>query len=232
MENNHNTVRPNSSVTIRGPKPSLSKAQIALAATSIADKEGLSAVTMKRIAHEVGLTTMALYRYFPGKAEIVAEMIDSVADSDCTFGKPSSPWSIRVKQWAHQCLAIYLKHPWFLEATTARQIPMGPNELLWMEAALSFLAESGLKAMKRQEAFFAIVGHVRGHATFQWSKEFPQAKGDLKREFHQALNLDPKRYPALFELIRSGTLNKGSLGSFDFGLDCIVNGIRAGVSDR
>ena len=86
----------------RGPKPSLSRVQIARAAIHLADKEGLAAVTMQRVAREVGRTTMALYRYFPSKAAVIALMIDSVADSSVHFAKPSLLWSTRLKDWAHR----------------------------------------------------------------------------------------------------------------------------------
>src|SRR5258707_1378038 len=60
----------------RGPKPSLSVEQIARAAGAVADAEGLEAVSMQRVAQECGVTTMALYRYVPGKAELIALMLD------------------------------------------------------------------------------------------------------------------------------------------------------------
>lgn len=182
---------------------------------------------MQRIAQEVGLTTMALYRYFPGKAEIVALMIDSVAESPLHFGKPSSPWSTRLKDWAHRCLGIYQDHPWFLEATTARQSPMGPNELAWMEAALNMLAESGLGPKKRHQAFFTIISHVRGHATFQQASRSSTAGKNWMRELSQTLQQEPNRYPILLDVLRSGAFSEGASGAFDFGLDCILDGICA-----
>src|SRR5580658_6302347 len=151
----------------RGPKRTRSTGQIARTAIRLADEDGLAAVTMQRVAREVGLTTMALYRYFPAKTDLVALMIDSTSDSPLQFGKPSLPWNTRLKEWARHCLAIYRDHPWFLEATSARQSIIGPNELSWMEAALAMLAESGLGPKERHHAFLAIIGHVRGHATFQ-----------------------------------------------------------------
>lgn len=107
------------------------------------------------------------YRYFPSKADLVALMIDSAGESPLHLGKPSLPWSTRLKEWARRCLAIYRDHPWFLEATSARQTLMGPNELSWMETALEMLPESGLGSKERHHAFLTIIGHVRGHATFQ-----------------------------------------------------------------
>jgi AcrR family transcriptional regulator len=217
-------------VSTRGPKPSLSPGQIARAAIRLADKEGLTAVTMQRVAREVGLTTMALYRYFPGKAEVIAHMIDSVADSPPQFAESSSPWSTRLKEWAHRCLAIYQGHQWFLEATTARRSPMGPNELAWMEAALSMLAESGLEPTKRHHAFFTIIGHVRGHATFQHARQGCGAGKEWMRDLAQIVRQEPNRYPALLGVLRSGAFSESVAGAFDFGLDCFLDGIRAQAS--
>lgn len=84
--------------------------EIARVAIRLADEEGLAGVTIQRLAREVGLTTMALYRYFPAKADLVALMIDSASDSPLHFGKPSLPWSTRLKEWARRCLAIYKDH--------------------------------------------------------------------------------------------------------------------------
>lgn len=205
----------------------MSAEAIARVAIGLVDAEGLAALTMQRLAREVGLTTMALYRYFPGKAEVVAMMIDSTADMPVQFGKPSWPWRSRLKEWARRCLAMYEDHPWFLEATTARQSPPGPNELLWMEAALGMLAESGLRRKERHRAFLAVIGHVRGHATFQ---QVRTGGGDGKpwsRELAQSLQRDADRYPILLDALRSGGFTKGAAGAFDFGLDCILDGICA-----
>jgi len=214
----------------RGPKPSLSRVQIARAAIHLADKEGLAAVTMQRVAREVGRTTMALYRYFPSKAAVIALMIDSVANSSVHFGKPSLLWSTRLKEWAHSCLALYQDHPWFLEATTARETPIGPNELAWMEAALAMLAESGLEPKKRHHAFFALIGHIRGHATFQQARRSNAIGKKWMRELTQLKWQESDRYPILLNVLRSGPFGESVAGAFDFGLDCILVGIRAEIS--
>ena len=214
----------------RGPKPTLSTDQIARSAIRLADAEGLAAVTMQRVAREVGVTTMALYRYFPGKADLVALMIDSVGDSPLRFGKPSLPWETRLKEWAGRCLAIYRNHPWFLEATSARPTVMGPNELSWLEAALAMLAESGLGPRERHHAFLAIIGHVRGHATFQQIGTDTRVRKEWARELTQLLQSDPNRYPILLDVIRSGAFSQKIDNAFEFGLDCILDGIRARAS--
>jgi AcrR family transcriptional regulator len=219
-------------VRTRGPKPSLSADQIAQVAIRLADAEGLAAVTMQRLARELGLTTMALYRYFQAKADLVALMIDSASDSPLHFGKPLLPWNRRLQQWAHRCLAIYTKHPWFLEATSSRESIMGPNELSWMEAALAMLAESGLGPRERHHAFLAIVGHVRGHATFQQIGTRANSRKELSRELGRMLQSEFHRYPMLLDLVRSGGFDEAIGGAFEFGLNCILEGIRVRVSRR
>jgi AcrR family transcriptional regulator len=214
----------------RGPKATLTTAQIARAAIEIADLDGLAAVTMQRVAREVGVTTMALYRYFPGKAELMALMIDSAGEPAARFGKASSPWGARLKLWAHGCLEIYREHPWFLEATTVRRTPMGPNELAWMEAALVMLAESGLETKERHHAFLTIIGHVRGHATFEQIRRRNAPGRRWIRDLMRDLKQEGERFPELLKVLGSGAFGDEPGAAFDFGLDCILEGIRAHVA--
>jgi AcrR family transcriptional regulator len=211
----------------RGPRPSLSAVRIARSALRIADTDGLEAVTMQRVAREVGVTTMALYRYFPGKADLVSLMIDSASEPAPRFGKASSLWDLRLKQWAHRCLAIYQDHPWFLEATSTRNSLMGPNELSWMEAALAMLAESGLSPMEQHHAFIAIIGHVRGHATFHQIAKHQSSGRRWVRDMVRNLEPEAGRFPRSLEVLGSGAFTQESGGAFDFGLECILDGIRA-----
>lgn len=209
----------------RGPKPALSTKEIAKAAIRIADAEGLDAVTMQRVARASGVTTMALYRYFPGKSELLSVMIDSAGGSPLTFGMPLTPWKDRLMEWARRCAAIYQKHPWFLEATTTRRSVMGPNELSWMEAALALLAEAGLPPKESYYAFLAIIGHIRGYATFE------RLKGNSPRrwvrELSQLLQEEGSRYTVLQATLGSGAFSENSDAAFEYGLHCILDGISA-----
>ncbi len=103
----------------RGPKPMLSADQIARAAIRIADAEGLAAVSMQRIAREVHVTTMALYRYFSSKAELVDLMIDIAGGPAPDLNAVSKKWRPRLNEWTRRCSSIYRKHSWFLQARGA-----------------------------------------------------------------------------------------------------------------
>jgi AcrR family transcriptional regulator len=184
---------------------------------------------MQRVARKVGVTTMALYRYFPGKTDLLDLMIDSVSEGAPHLGKTTLPWSARLKKWAIRCLAIYESHPWFLEATSLRRSMMGPNELLWMEAALATLSESGLGAKERHSAFLALIGQVRGHATFQQIRGYAGSAEGWDDHLAALLRPEAERYPALLEALRSGTFSRHPGRAFDFALDCFIDGICARV---
>jgi AcrR family transcriptional regulator len=200
---------------------------LAQTAIRIADAEGLDAVTMQRVARESGVTTMALYRYFPGKSDLLAIMIDSAGGSAPTLGKPSQSWQERLTEWAHRCAAIYWKHPWFLEATTIRRSMMGPNELSWMEAALAVLAEAGLPPKQSYYAFLAIIGHVRGYATFERLKGSKDPRRRWIRELKELRLREGGRYCFLQAALGSGALSGDPKQAFEFGLNCILDGIDA-----
>jgi AcrR family transcriptional regulator len=201
--------------------------QIARVAIRIADAEGLKAVTMQRVAREVGVTTMALYRYFPSKADLLDMMIDWAGDPSVKFGKSSLSWDVRLKKWAWCCLSIYRNHRWFLEATSVRHSPMGPNELTWMEAALATLAESGIAPKDEYHAFLTLIAHVRGHATFQPVGKHSKFDREWIHHLTQVLEPEAHRYPTLMRALDSEMFFENPDAAFDFGLDCIVHGIRA-----
>src|SRR5438128_1907234 len=100
----------------RGPKPALSVQQIAWAAIALADAEGLDAVSMQRVAHKCGVTTMALYRYVPDKAGLVALMIDIGIGDPPALDSISGGWRPQLEEWAKQLWITFNGHPWSLEA--------------------------------------------------------------------------------------------------------------------
>ncbi|KAA6462905.1 TetR/AcrR family transcriptional regulator [Acidobacteria bacterium AB60] len=213
----------------RGPRPGYSPLEVGKAAIRIADKEGLEAVTMQRVARELGLTTMAVYRYFPGKAELMAVMIDSAGESSPAFHDSALSWNDRMRAWARSCAAIYRNHPWFLEATSIRRTPLGPNELSWMESALAILTEAGLPPAKAYNAFFAIIGHVRAHAMFHAMARLAVSPREGTQDLAHTLQSHPATYPTLYAALQAGAFQAGAAEAFEFGLTCILDGIAVQV---
>ncbi|RAN69413.1 hypothetical protein B5P43_36210 [Bacillus sp. SRB_336] len=125
-----------------GPKPEHSRAVIAAAAIDIADKDGLAAVSTRRVAASIGAGAASLYRYVRSHAELVQLMIDTVSgeyDLDASDG----PAQIQLLNLARQGRAIMHRHPWLAPQLLVRP-SMGPNTLSYLERALSALETADL----------------------------------------------------------------------------------------
>lgn len=211
----------------RGPKPALSADRIARAAIVIADAEGLAAVSMQRIAREVHVTTMALYRYFSSKAELIDLMIDTTGGPAPDLAPVSKGWRARLQEWTRRCSSIYRDHPWFLQAATARRRIMGPNELAWLDAALGVLGDAGLPARQQHAAFLVLIGHVRSNAEFMAGTDQGPSAGQWVSVMTALLKKHRDRYPALMAAIDSGAFSQSPEDGLEFGLNCILDGIES-----
>lgn len=204
----------------RGPRPALTLERIARAGIAIADAEGLAAVSMQRVAADLGVTKMALYRYAPGKAELVALMVD------LGMGEPPElprGWREGLRTWALALLPVMVKHPWALEATTGPRVP-GPNELAWMEAALATLADTRLRAAERIDVVAVLAGHVRALA-----QQASSAEAQLHTMVTQLLVGHESRYPHVTAAMRSVETEGGQDQALEFGLDLILDGLGARI---
>lgn len=95
----------------RGRRPSFSRETITAAAVAVADAEGLDAVTMRRVAAEVGAGVMSLYSYAPDKETLLALMVDHVSGELRITDPPSGDWRADLKTVAHLQRAHMLRHP-------------------------------------------------------------------------------------------------------------------------
>jgi AcrR family transcriptional regulator len=211
----------------RGPKPALSVERIIDTAIEIADAEGLAAVSMQRVAADLGFTKMSLYRYVPGKTELVALMIERA------IGEPpaiaATDWRAGLKEWSHRLLAAYLRHPWALAATVGPR-PIGPNELGWMEAVVATLTGTGLTGGERLDVIAALTGQVRMIAEQGAASQQPEAQ--LTAMITGLLRDHGDRFPALAEAMTATATEQAQDQAFDFGLDRILDGLDVLITER
>ncbi|MEU4241142.1 TetR/AcrR family transcriptional regulator C-terminal domain-containing protein [Actinoplanes sp. NPDC026619] len=199
----------------RGPKPALTLDQIADAAIAIADAEGLAAVSMQRVATDLGYTKMSLYRYLPGKAEMVAAMLErGIGPAPDLSGQD---WRAGLKAWATALMSRYFEHAWTIEASTGDR-PIGPSELSWMEAALQVLP-TGLTGAERLDTVATVAGHVRALAGQGGGEsQLTEAMGLVLREHAE-------RFPAVAAALSDTAASGGADQAFTFGLDRILDGL-------
>ena len=182
---------------------------------------------MQRIAREVQVTTMALYRYFSSKAELIDLMIDTAGGHAPKLNVGSKGWRSSLKEWTRRCSSIYRDHPWFLEAATARRRMMGPNELEWVDAALAVLSSTGLRAQQQHAAFLLLIGHVRSNAEFTTAGAQGLSAKQWRSGMTKLLEKQRNRYPALRTAIEAGAFQQRPKAGPGFGLECILDGIES-----
>ncbi len=144
-------------------QPRYTREQIARAALRIADAEGFAAVTMKRIAADLGAGTMTLYYYVRNKADVVALMQDAIL-ADILIPDEELPdrWRDAMAAVARRTRQVLMAHPWSLSSLNEAQF--GPNAMRHFEQSLAAVAGTGLPAQARFELMAIVDDYVSGNA--------------------------------------------------------------------
>lgn len=151
--------------TGRGPQPKLSVAKIVDAAIGIADVEGLEALSMQRLAGEFGYSTMSLYRYVPGKVQLVDIMADVACGPAPDMSEVDGGWRVKVELWVDELWKVYQAHDWLVRVQI-KNPPIGPNQLAWFESLLSSIATIGLSRDDMAALAMFVSSAVRDLARF------------------------------------------------------------------
>ncbi len=150
----------------RGPKARHSRTAIAAAAVALADAEGLAAVTMRRVAAELGMATMSLYNYVPAKEHLVQLMIDYVSGE---YRYPRDrPADAReaIIDLARQGRDITERHPWLPRVMYAPPT-FGPNALRHVDYFLRLLGGARLDTTAKMELLAMVNGFAISYGGVQ-----------------------------------------------------------------
>jgi AcrR family transcriptional regulator len=219
----------------KGPKPALSLARIVDAAVHVADTEGLDAVSMGRVATELGAAPMSLYRHVSAKEELLRLMVDAAWGDNPGPLAPGETWRDGLSRWAWAMRAGARRHSWVVRIPISG-LPILPREIAWFEDALACMADTGLTEARKASVIMLLSGYVRNLAATEtdilaavlasglgydeWMATYPRMLSQLT---------DPKRFPALTAFIAAGVFDAadGPDDEFIFGLDRILDGIAA-----
>ncbi|HVX42730.1 MAG TPA: helix-turn-helix domain-containing protein, partial [Mycobacteriales bacterium] len=120
----------------RGPKPAHSVEEIVSVAIELADRGGIEEVSLPKIAHRIGVTTNALYRYVGSKDELLQLLNDAAVGDPPRLGRRG--WRAAAADWSHALIGRYRRHPWMLDIPI-HGAPITPNSLGWVEVLLQAL---------------------------------------------------------------------------------------------
>jgi AcrR family transcriptional regulator len=150
---------------VPGPpaRRALSREAIVGAAVTLADAEGVAAVSMPRLARTLGAAPMSLYRHVPHKDALLALMVDAAVGPPPDLGTGSAR-DVRdgMLRWARANRAVFAAHPWTLPLVTG-PVRMGPSECAWAEAFLALLDEAaGVPPEQAIGLLHVVNAYVRG----------------------------------------------------------------------
>ncbi|GAB3646661.1 TetR/AcrR family transcriptional regulator [Streptomyces sparsus] len=222
----------------KGRRPGLSVDRIVATAVEVADAEGLGALTMSRVAAELGVSTMALYRYVAAKDDLLVLMEDAAAGDPPPPPGPGEDWRAGITRWAWAYREMLHRNLWMLRIPVSTP-PVTPNSVAWTEVGLNCLAGTGLDAGARWGVLTLVSGYVRSEASLTADMAAAaRAAGTTLVEATAAYGLllgrltADGRFPAVGEAIGSGALNEpGSpQQDFTFGLGLVLDGVESYVT--
>ncbi|MGJ0182403.1 TetR/AcrR family transcriptional regulator [Corynebacterium glyciniphilum] len=146
----------------KGPRRSLTLAQVVTAAVELADDAGVDALSMRALAQKLGVGTMSLYRYVPSKTELLNLMLDSVVGPTPSREQARHQgWRTFLTTTAHEARRMYLAHPWTLQANWSRPV-LGPNSLADLELFMSGVRDLPLSDREKMNLTTSLDSYIHG----------------------------------------------------------------------
>jgi len=196
----------------RRERPLLSREQIIRVALALADAEGIDAISFRRIAAQLDVSAMALYRYVERKEDVLDLMIDTV------YGEvPVSPqqdprdWRSHLQEIAVQKRAMMLRHPWLVSLMGHRAV-LGPNALKQNDYLLGVMSQPGFDMTTSVSLLTMFNAYIVGFALGEIGEAEAQRRtGQSKQEWQQQVGpyvqeqvIASGRYPNLARSIVEG----------------------------
>jgi AcrR family transcriptional regulator len=194
----------------------LTPARIAAAALTLGDRDGPAAMSMRRIAADLGCDPMAIYRHFPNR-EALLDAVADLAITDVTDPGPSLPWDQRLRTILGAVRATALRHQGIAAHIAARP-PLGANGLRLAAGIADSLTEAGLSPSAVVPTMQTLIAYVAAALAMSVNAG---ARDERWHQVSQAMSGLPGVLPVV-----------GSDDQFDYGLRLLLNGIRAEVTSE
>jgi AcrR family transcriptional regulator len=214
------------------PRQTLSPQRIATVAVAVADAEGLDAVTMRRLATELGVAPMAAYRHLSGKDDLLELMLDHVY-RELELPGESAGWRETLREIAVRTRELMHRHPWLAQLPPSAVLALTPSRTAVAERSLRALNELGLDADTAMAVATTVSSYTHGAVSSEiamrllmagqgWSDEQQVYKS---RAPQLTYLLDSGRFPMLKRYIYEGVRKNDPVWQFETGLDYVLDGI-------
>lgn len=203
----------------------LTRDRILTAALRLADEEGLSALSMRKVAAQLSVEAMSLYNHIGNKADIVAGITDLVA-GEIDLPTPDFDWKGQMKTRSRSAHRVLMQHPWAAAQFQQPRTP-GPSMMTYIDATLGCLMAVGFTPAQADHARNTIDNHVYGFTLVHLTR--PTRSREIARQAKKMLKEIPQdRYPNLHRRTQEmSETTSTEVDDFDFGLDLILDGLDA-----
>jgi AcrR family transcriptional regulator len=209
-------------------RPTLSRNVVADRALALADSEGLEAVTIRRLATELGVTPMALYWHFRTKEDLLAGLADRVLD-DVVVPSANGDWAADMRAALEALVTAMRPHPQ-VAPLVAQQIVLHPNGLALTERALHLLSDAGFgqqpAANLAMQALRSAISMVTADQVDDSGMPAEERDAHLRRKQAHILSLPPEQFPALIAHAAAMTYCPDPDEFFSLAIDLYIAGVQ------
>src|SRR6267378_6095144 len=200
----------------------LDKDRVLRAAIQIADESGIEALSMRRLAQELGVEAMSVYYYVANKDEILDGILNLVStEFEPAAGGPD--WKAALRRSAVSAHDVLMRHPWACNLMMSVK-RVAPARMRYMESLLRRLREAGFSPNMTHHAYHALDSHIIGSTL--WEAGYSSNK-DLEDVAKTFVAKTIKEYPYLAEHAEQHITRpkRKDVPEFEFGLDLILDGL-------
>jgi AcrR family transcriptional regulator len=195
-----------------GQSAGLTREAVLRAAVVLADREGLKALSMRRLGAELGVEAMTLYHHLPSKDALLDGLVEQLVAplAAPAFG---ASWQEGLRAYAVDLRAALLAHPNLVPLVASRPAVTAQN-LQVLETALEGLGAAGLEPAEGLDVLYAVSGFVLGHVV-------TASEGD---PVDHLTGIDPAEFPLLAEAA-AGVPARDADARFELALDALLSGL-------
>lgn len=196
----------------------LTRERVLKAAVDVADRDGLSALTMRRLGDELGVEAMSLYKHVASKTAILDGIVELIV-GQIEVPTDADDWQQAMRRRAASARAVLTRHSWAIGLMESRRT-MGPATLGYLEAMLGVLRAGGFAIEDAAHALWLLDSFVYGHVVHELSLSVPSDQGAPPGA---AVEPDPA-HPHVADLA-THTSAFTIDGEFAYGLDLILDAL-------
>jgi hypothetical protein len=204
----------------------LTRERILRAAISLADRDGIESLSMRRLGQKLGVEAMSLYNHVRNKVDMLDGMVD-VVFSEIDLPARGVDWRVAMRQRAISARQALLRHPWAIGLMESRSTP-GAATLRHHDSVLGSLRRAGFSIEMAGHAYSVLDGYIYGFTLTELTLPFRDSKGSAKVAGNILRGVRPDEIPYLAEMAVEYTMKPGyNYGDeFEFGLDLILDGVK------